>query len=180
MEAIKINTKAVYREQKDDELVLMFPVQRADYWKAKRLLAHSLDAFAEGNVMPLEITVREAKKHRSLDQNAYLWALLGEIAKVIGSSNREVYLAVLEAYTQPMWLTMPARARQDLLREPFRIIHVENNLPEGKIEALCWKSSKYLDTKEFSHLLDMVLEEAKQVGIDPEAVKLGLMDEQTY
>lgn len=180
MDAIKITTKAVYGEQKDDELCLMFPIQRSDYWKAKRLLEHMQDALLRNSIPPLEITVKEAKKHRSLDQNAYLWALLGEIARVIGTSNREVYLAVLEAYTTPMWLTMPARARNDLLREPFRIIHVENTLPDGKIEALCWKSSKYLDTKEFSHLLDMTLEEAKQVGIDPEAVKLGLLDDKAY
>ena len=180
MDAIKITTKAVYGEQKDDELCLMFPIQKADYWKAKRLLEHMQDALLRDTIPPLEITVKEAKKHRSLDQNAYLWALLGEIARVIGTSNREVYLAVLEAYTTPMWLTMPAAARNDLLREPFRIIHVENTLPDGKIEALCWKSSKYLDTKEFSHLLDMTLEEARQVGIDPEAVKLGLLDDKAY
>lgn len=180
MDAIKITTKAVYGEQKDDELCLMFPIQRSDYWKAKRLLEHMQDALLRNSIPPLEITVKEAKKHRSLDQNAYLWALLGEIARVIGTSNREVYLAVLEAYTTPMWLTMPAAARNDLLREPFRIIHVENTLPDGKIEALCWKSSKYLDTKEFSHLLDMTLEEARQVGIDPEAVKLGLLDDKAY
>lgn len=180
MDAIKITTKAVYGEQKDDELCLMFPIQKTDYWKAKRLLEHMQDALLRDTIPPLEITVKEAKKHRSLDQNAYLWALLGEIARVIGTSNREVYLAVLEAYTTPMWLTMPAAARNDLLREPFRIIHVENTLPDGKIEALCWKSSKYLDTKEFSHLLDMTLEEAKQVGIDPEAVKLGLLDDKAY
>lgn len=180
MDAIKITTKAVYGEQKDDELCLMFPIQKADYWKAKRLLEHMQDALLHNSIPPLEITVKEAKKHRSLDQNAYLWALLGEIARVIGTSNREVYLAVLEAYTTPMWLTMPARARNDLLREPFRIIHVENTLSDGKIEALCWKSSKYLDTKEFSHLLDMTLEEARQVGIDPEAVKLGLLDDKAY
>lgn len=180
MDAIKITTKAVYGEQKDDELMLMFPIQKADYWKAKRLLEHMQDALLRNSIPPLEITVKEAKKHRSLDQNAYLWALLGEIARVIGTSNREVYLAVLEAYTTPMWLTMPAAARNDLLREPFRIIHVENTLPDGKIEALCWKSSKYLDTKEFSHLLDMTLEEARQVGIDPEAVKLGLLDDKAY
>lgn len=180
MDAIKITTKAVYGEQKDDELMLMFPIQKTDYWKAKRLLELMQDALLRDTIPPLEITVKEAKKHRSLDQNAYLWALLGEIARVIGTSNREVYLAILEAYTTPMWLTMPAAARNDLLREPFRIIHVENTLPDGKIEALCWKSSKYLDTKEFSHLLDMTLEEARQVGIDPEAVKLGLLDDKAY
>lgn len=180
MDAIKLTTKAVFGEQKDDELCLMFPIHKADRWKAQRLLEHLRPTLLKGETPALEITVREAKKQRSLDQNAYLWALLGEIARVIGTSNREVYLAVLEAYTQPMWLTMPAAARNELLREPFRIIHVENTLPDGKIEALCWKSSKYLDTKEFSHLLDMTLEEARQVGIDPEAVKLGLLDDKAY
>lgn len=172
MDAIKLNAKGVIREQTSEELTLLFPIKRSDTWKALRLL--------ELNPENIEITVREAKKHRSLDQNAYLWALLGEIANVIHTSNRELYLAVLEAYTKPMWLTMPAEAKQDLLREPFRIIHVQNFLPDGKVEALCWKSSKYLDTKEFSHLLDMTLEEAKQVGIDPEAVKLGLLEENAY
>lgn len=180
MEPVKINTKAVYGEQRDDEMVLLFPIQRADYWKAQRLLEHVQPALMREKVPALEITVREAKKRRSLDQNAYFWALLGEIAKAIGTSNREIYLAVLEAYTQPLWLAMPARAVQDLLREPFRVIHIQNNLPGGKVEALCWKSSKYLDTKEFSHLLDMTLEEAKGVGIDPEAVKLGLLDGNGY
>ena len=180
MDAIKMTTKAAYGEQQDGEMVLTFPIQRTDRWKAERLLENLQPALLKGETPALEITVQKAKKHRSLDQNAYLWALLGEIARVIGTSNREVYLAVLEAYTTPMWLTMPAAARKDLLNEPFRIIHVENTLPDGKITALCWKSSKYLDTKDFSHLLDMTLEEAKQVGIDPEAVKLGLMDEKKY
>lgn len=180
MDAIKITTKAVYGEQKDDELMLMFPIQKADYWKAKRLLEHMQDALLRDIIPPLEITVREAKKHRSLDQNAYLWALVGEIASKIGASNYEVYLALLEAYTKPEYMVIRKAARDMLLKEPFRIIKFEQDVEGGMAAAQCWVSSKYLDTKEFSHLLDMTLEEARQVGIDPEAVKLGLLDDKAY
>lgn len=172
MDAIKLNAKGVIREQTTEELTLMFPIKKSDYWKALRLLE-----LAPENI---EITVREAKKHRSLDQNAYFWALIGEIASMIGASNREIYLAVLEAYTKPERMVIRKAAKDKLLVEPFRIIHFLQDEPDGMAECLCWTSSKYLDTKEFSHLLDMTLEEAKQVGIDPEAVKLGLLDDKAY
>lgn len=172
MDAIRLNAKGVLREQTTEELTLMFPIQRSDRWKALRLLE-----LAPENI---EITVREAKKHRSLDQNAYFWALVGEIATKIGASNYEVYLAVLESYTKPERMVIRKAARDMLLKEPFRIIKFEQDVEGGMAAAQCWVSSKYLDTKEFSHLLDMTLEEAKQVGIDPEAVKLGLLDDKAY
>ena len=171
MNAIKMNAKGVYKETKDG-LALCFPISRGDNWKALRLLE-----LAPENI---EITVREAKKHRSLDQNAYFWALIGEIASMVDASNREIYLAVLEAYTKPERLIIRKAAKDKLLNEPFRVIHFMQDMPGGMVEALCWYSSKYLDTKEFSHLLDMTLEEAKQVGIDPEAVRLGLLEENAY
>ena len=172
MEAIKLNAKSVLREQTTEELTLMFPIKKSDYWKALRLLE-----LAPENI---ELTVREAKKHRSLDQNAYFWALVGEIASKIGASNYETYLALLESYTKPEYMVIRKAARDMLLKEPFRIIKFEQDVEGGMTTAQCWVSSKYLDTKEFSHLLDMTLEEAKQVGIDPEAVKLGLMDDKAY
>lgn len=172
MDTIKLNAKGVLREQTTENFTLMFPIKRSDYWKALRLL--------ELNPEDIEITVREAKKRRSLDQNAYFWALVGEIAAKLGAANNEIYLALLEAYTKPERMIIRKAARDKLLVEPFRVIHFLQDEPDGMVECLCWPSSKYLDTKEFSHLLDMTLEEAKQVGIDPEAVKLGLMDDKAY
>lgn len=172
MDAIRLNAKGVFREQAIGELTLMFPIKKSDYWKALRLLE-----LAPENI---ELTVREAKKHRSLDQNAYFWALVGEIAAKIGASNYETYLALLESYTKPEYMVIRKAARDMLLKEPFRIIKFEQDVEGGMAAAQCWVSSKYLDTKEFSHLLDMTLDEAKQVGIDPEAVKLGLLDDKAY
>lgn len=146
---------------------LCFDLLKSDCWKAQRLLelAPSLPL--------LELTVTEPKRVRSLPQNAFFWALVGQIASSVRASNNEIYKALLEAYTPPVWMAFPATAEKMLLNEPFRVI--SKQAEDGdKVTALCWKSSKYLDTKEFGALLDGTLEEAKQVGIDPEAVKLGL------
>ena len=144
-------------------------MSKADAWKARKI--------PDGE---LELVIREPKKSRSLDQNAYLWELIGQMAQALGADNYDVYLALLEAYTVPMWMRFPQRARETLLQEPFRIVNIQETHSDGTATALCWKSSKYLDTREFSALLDGTLEEAKEVGIDPEAVKLGLMERHDY
>ena len=174
MDAIKLTADNVRKGQdRDGELVISFRVKKADYWKALRLLDECRELPA------VELTAREPKKVRSLDQNAYFWALAGQIAQKVRADNREVYKALLEAYTPPMWMVFPAAAEELMLKEPFRVIHKEAE-QDGKITALCWRSNKYLDTAEFSALLDGTLEEARQVGIDPEAVKLGLMEARNY
>lgn len=166
MDAIKL-TASKCRPGAEGVPQLCFDLLQSDRWKAQRLLelAPSLPL--------LELTVREPKRQRSLDQNAYFWALVGQIAEAVKAPNYEIYKALLEAYTPPVWMAFPAAAEKMLLDEPFRVI--SKQAEDGdKVTALCWRSSKYLDTKEFSALLDGTLEEAKQVGIDPEAVKLGL------
>ena len=44
MDAIKMTTKAAYGEQQDGEMVLTFPIQRSDRWKAERLLENQQPA----------------------------------------------------------------------------------------------------------------------------------------
>ena len=55
MDAIKLTTKAVFGEQKDDELCLMFPIKQADRWKAQRLLEHLQPALLKGETPALEM-----------------------------------------------------------------------------------------------------------------------------
>lgn len=165
MELTKLRTTA----HKVDGYDITFTMSKMDAWKAKNV--------PNGD---LELVIREPKKSRTLDQNAYFWELVGQMARVLGADNYEVYLALLEAYTTPMWMVIPKAARDRLLADPFRIVNFQEEHDNGTVTALCWYSSKYLDTKEFSALLDGTLEEAKQVGIDPEAVKLGLMEKHDY
>lgn len=168
-------TRVRRSQDRDGNLTITLELSKADWWKARRFLEEMA-----AQPRPLEVTFREPKSKRTLDQNAYFWALVGEIARVLNADNYSVYLALLESYTTPIWLVMPVAAREQLLKEPFRVINIQAEQEDDTATALCWYSSKYLDTAEFSRLLDATLEEARQVGIDPEAVKLGLMDGKAY
>lgn len=168
-------TRVRRSEDRDGNLTITLEPSKADWWKARRFLEEMA-----AQPRPLEVTFKEPKKQRSLNQNAYFWALVGEIARMLGADNYSVYLALLESYTTPIWLMLPKAAKEQLLKEPFRVISVQDEHEGGTVTALCWYSSQYLNTAEFSRLLDATLEEARQVGIDPEAVRLGLMDEKAY
>lgn len=168
-------TRVSRSQDRDGNLTITLEPSKADWWKARRFLEEMA-----ARPRPLEVTFREPKSKRTLGQNAYFWALVGEIARVLNADNYSVYLALLESYTTPVWLMLPKAAREQLLKEPFRVINVQAEHEGDTVTALCWYSSTYLDTAEFSRLLDATLEEARQVGIDPEAVKMGLMDEKNY
>ena len=53
-------------------------------------------AVSKGKVLQVQITIK--RKQRSLDANAYLWALLGEMARVLYTDKDELYLQMLERY----------------------------------------------------------------------------------
>jgi len=131
------------------------------------------DAMRQDRQAALDLTVGKHKEKRSLDQNAYFWALVGEIAAALRADNREIYRALLESYTEPEYMTFPMAAQKRLLQEPFRVIKILEE--DGETAAgLCWYSSKYLNTAEFSRLIDGTLYEAREAGIDPEAVRMKL------
>lgn len=45
---------------------------------------------------PYEVTVKEQRKKRSLDANAYAWVLIGKLADVMRITPREVYINAVQ------------------------------------------------------------------------------------
>ena len=52
--------------------------------------------------------IKEYKQKRSLNQNSYLWSLINEIANRTNLSKEEVYLNMLQSYSQSMLVTVRA------------------------------------------------------------------------
>lgn len=50
------------------------------------------------NAGDLEVTVKKLQKKRSLDANAYLWALLGKLAEKLETTSEELYLHYVSHY----------------------------------------------------------------------------------
>lgn len=137
-------------------------------------------AVAKDKPLQVEITVK--RKKRSLTANAALWAMLHDLAVAHKTTAEELYLKALRDYGfyEDIAVIPTAAARLEVL---YRIVEPTGEViygNRGRMEVYrCWRGSSEYDSKEFSHLLDIVIEDAKSEGIDflSEADKALLMEE---
>ena len=100
-----------------------------------------------------------------MNSNAYLWVLCTEIANIMTLSKEEVYVKMLEDYGVSILVPLTVDT------EPKKYFKYYSYFDKGKLngkECIWYKvfkgSSEY-DSKEMTHLLNGVVEEAKQLGI---------------
>ena len=119
----------------------------------------------------LDVEIKQHHNRRSLDSNAYCWLLIGKIADVLGNSKEEVYIEMLTRYGQ---------------REPQLVSVVEEGVPairratqnhctivgeselNGKrfVHLAILRGSSTYTTKEMSILIDGIVSDAKDLGIE--------------
>lgn len=109
------------------------------------------------------------REKRSLNANALLWACIGEIANKIGIDNWSVYLNMLKSYGQYTYVLCKPHAVEkvkDVWRETEEIGELDVD-GQKAVQLLCYYGSSTYDTKEFSRLLDGVIQEMKNLGLQP-------------
>lgn len=113
----------------------------------------------------------ELKKHfekRSLNANAYAWKLMTEMANVLRVSKEEIYIDMLKRYGQGGAVSV-----QERHAESFRRTYKYNeSLGTGELNGKKWEhfrfwigSSEY-NTREMSILIDGIVDECKNLGIE--------------
>ena len=122
----------------------------------------------------LELSLKEYKPKRSLSANAYMWVLIGKIAEALRISQDEVYHQMLcdyGTYEMDGGTTQIISIRAEAKLTGWMFVHTK---PIKTVKlggkpfthyALIKGSSKY-DTREMSFLLDGVIYEAKELGIE--------------
>lgn len=146
----------------NNDLLIQFTVQGAERRTAEM-------AYQEIKDLPeLSVEVTKYRNKRSLSANGYLWKLLYEIAVATNTSKDEVYLTMLERYG--VFTHIIAKPNMvDRIKSEWRAVKVLDEKQIGDktgIQLLCYFGSSTYDTKEFSHLLDGVVSEAKELGIE--------------
>lgn len=110
--------------------------------------------------------IKEYKERRSLNANAYAWKLIGEIGNVLRKSKEEVYLQMLKDYGQSeivSILSSISPAGYFKYYEPIGTgIVNDKEFTHYKI----FKGSSEYNTREMSILIDGIVQEAKQLGIE--------------
>ena len=119
----------------------------------------------------LSIEVKPYRERRSLDANALLWACIGDIAAAIGSDKWEVYLQMLKRYGKYTYVCVTPKAVEAVKKQWRECEEIGAISVNGKdaVQLLCYFGSSTYDSKEFSHLLDGVIYEMKQIGIETPA-----------
>ena len=117
------------------------------------------------------------KKHfnkRSLDANAYAWKLITEIANELRVSKEDVYLLMLKRYGQSEIISVLAHIPlQGFVKYYEEAGESELNGKTFKHYKIYKGSSEY-DTREMSILIDGIVSEAKELGIQtdtPEQIR---------
>ena len=119
----------------------------------------------------LSVRLKKWRQKRSLDANGYLWALCTEIANhpEIRSSKDEIYENMLQKYgclyeDEDGYITITVKANVDMNKIDGHWRFYKSN---GKFSSyLKIKGSSDYDTGEMAQFLDMVIQEAKELGIE--------------
>lgn len=109
--------------------------------------------------------IKEYKKKRSLNSNSYLWVLCTEIANIMNLSKEEVYVKMLEDYGVSILVPLTTETEPEKYFKYYSYFDKGNLNNKECIWYKVFKGSSEYDSKEMSHLLNGVVEEAKQLGI---------------
>lgn len=119
----------------------------------------------------LTVQVKEYRQKRSLSQNAYMWVLLDEIAKAVNRSKEDIYKELVKDYG--VFEILPLK--DDAVKR-FNFNWSKNGLGwfteiigqsklKGYTNLIAYYGSSTYDTQEMNRLLDAVVNECQELGI---------------
>ncbi len=124
------------------------------------------EATAKGKQLSVEI--KQHRNRRSLNANAYLWVLLGKMAEVLRTSKDELYLMMLERYGVYTHIIVKPHVVEQVKAQWRTVRELGEVIVNGQkgIQLQCYFGSSTYDTKQMSVLIDGVVSECQELGID--------------
>jgi len=129
-----------------------------------------LSEWKDGKEYTLE--VKPKRRKRSLDANAYLWVLCNKIAEVIRSTAEEVYKNAIRDVGVFRDVPIP-KEDAGMIAAGWKnngigwlCLEDKRSYSDGTVMLRFWKGSSVYDTKEMSRLIDWIVEEAQELGIE--------------
>jgi len=118
----------------------------------------------------LSINIKRWRKKRSLDANAYAWVLCDKIAKTINSTKEDVYRRAINAVGTFEPMIVEEKAFENFKRiwekQGLGFLVEEVSKQNKCVKVHCYYGSSSYNTKEMSVLIDYIVQEAKELGIE--------------
>lgn len=110
--------------------------------------------------------VKEFRGKRSLDSNSYYWVLINKIAGVLGVSKEKLHLKMLKEYGEVYSVLLP---KEHNIKGIIKYYEIENCIEKNGRKFISYKAylpSSEMDSKQMAKLIDGVVSEAKELGIE--------------
>ena len=119
----------------------------------------------------LNIDLKKYRKKRSNDANAYAWVLLGELQNTLSIPKEEIYRDLIRNIGSyeivPVKNEAVERFRQAWSKNGLGwITETMKSKLEGFTNVVAYYGSSTYNTKEMSRLIELLIEECKQFGIE--------------
>lgn len=123
----------------------------------------------------LDIDIKKYRKKRSLDANAYCWVLCDKIAKELSkdgaiTTKEEIYRDAIKNIGTFESMIVEEKAFENFKRiwekQGLGFLIQEVTRKDKCVKVHCYYGSSTYDTKEMSLLIELLVEEAKQLNIE--------------
>lgn len=110
--------------------------------------------------------IKEYHEKRSLNANSYFYVLQNKLAQVLKTGNDELHEQLIKRYADVTLITIP---ESENIKGIIKYYDIYN---KGTIKGIpvvmykAYKPSHEMASKEFTRLLDGLISECKEVGID--------------
>jgi hypothetical protein len=155
--------RITYNESGKPELTLTLSCSKQE---AMTDIAELKGILAKGKELAVEI--KQYRHKRSLDANAYMWVLLSELASALRTTKDELYLLVLERYGVFTHIVVKPNV-VDRVKAEWRTIRELGEVTikgQTGVQLQCFFGSSTYDTAEMARLIDGVVSECKELGIN--------------
>lgn len=146
------------------DIELTLHISKESYYTAKQI---QKDDKLQGE---LSIEIKKYSKHRTLNQNDFLWALETKLADYYNKSVNEIHRTNLIAYGVPYGqAVMKYELAEDYCKTNYARIEKEKTERGVRVALFTiYKGSSQMNTREFTRLVDGIIAECKSCEIDIE------------
>ena len=120
----------------------------------------------------VDISIKKYRKKRSLDANSYMWSILDKLADKLRTTKTELYRKTIREVGKFQDMLMLTEAIKDFERlicadsEGTQVEVKRDAKEEGYSIIRVYMGSSGYNSKEFSRLLNYIVDECKEQGID--------------
>ena len=129
-------------------------------------LMQGYDALKDVEILTIE--AKPFRKKRSLNANAYAWKLITDIADVIRAPKDDTYINMLKRYGQSELISVLSSIDVSGYFKYYEEAGESTLNGKAFTHYRVYKGSSEFDTREMSILIDGIVSEAKELGIQTE------------